>query len=63
MRMRMDSLHYFNEDSEQLDKIIVENAEKLLQQQTKMKQLKKIKQTIPKQREVIFKLEKIFEKR
>lgn len=23
MRMRMDSLHYFNEDSEQLDKIIV----------------------------------------
>lgn len=30
MRMRMDSLHYFNEDSEQLDKIIVENAEKLL---------------------------------
>lgn len=63
MRMRMDSLHYFNEDSEQLDKIIVENAEKLLQQQTKMKQLKKIKQTIPKQREVIFKLQKIFEKR
>ena len=63
MRMRMDSLHYFNEDYEQLDKIIVENAEKLLQQQAKMKQLQKIKQTIPKQREVIFKLEKIFEKR
>ena len=59
----MDSLHYFNEDYEQLDKIIVENAEKLLQQQAKMKQLQKIKQTIPKQREVIFKLEKIFEKR
>jgi hypothetical protein len=30
MRMRMDSLHYFNEDSEHLDKIVVENAQKLL---------------------------------
>lgn len=56
----MKSLYYFTEDSGQLDKIVVENAENLLDQQQKIKQMEKIREALPKQRQVISKLEKLF---
>ena len=63
MRMRMETLEYFSEDTEKLDTQLVENAKKLLEQQQKIKKMKKIKEALPKQIELIGKLEKIFEKR
>lgn len=60
MRMRMASLQHFNEDSTELDQALLKNSQDLLHQQGMTKQMKKIKEALPKQREVIGKLEQLF---
>ena len=59
----MTSLQQFTEDSTELDSALLKNSEELLRQQEMMKQMGKMKEALPKQREVIGKLEKLFEKR
>lgn len=49
MRMRMNSLQHFNEDSEEVDNQLVANSEKLLGQQQLLKEMASMKKAIPKQ--------------
>lgn len=63
MRMRMNTLQHFNEDTEELNRAVLENSEKLLAQQKMVKDMENMRKALPKQQEILRRLEKIFEQR